>query len=137
MQESVAWYIMRDALKNDERLCDAIIPDFPLGCRRLTPGIGYLEALGEPNVRVVTDPIIKITPQGFETSSGETIEVDAIICATGFNVSFCPRFPIIGPEGNLQVRWTQQVPKSYMSLALPGFPNLLSESSIFFPPLGC
>ena len=27
-----------------------VIPDFPVACRRLTPGPGYLEALGEDNV---------------------------------------------------------------------------------------
>ena len=28
-----------------------VIPDFPVACRRLTPGPGYLEALCEDNVR--------------------------------------------------------------------------------------
>lgn len=28
----------------------AVIPDFPVACRRLTPGPGYLEALCEDNV---------------------------------------------------------------------------------------
>ncbi|KAL3485044.1 FAD/NAD(P)-binding domain-containing protein [Aspergillus germanicus] len=60
---------------------------------------------------------------GLATSAGELIQVDAIICATGFNVSFCPRFPIIGPQGNLQDTWTKQLPNAYMSCAIPGFPN--------------
>ncbi|CAK7237122.1 hypothetical protein SBRCBS47491_009868 [Sporothrix bragantina] len=121
--QQMATAYMTNALQGDKRLCDAMIPTFPLGCRRLTPGIGYLEALKAPNVTVVTDPITKIVPQGLETTSGELIEVDAIICATGFNVSFCPRFPVIGRQGNLQDKWTKELPKSYMSVAVPGFPN--------------
>ncbi|KAH7152645.1 hypothetical protein EDB81DRAFT_647222 [Dactylonectria macrodidyma] len=122
MQNRVREY-MTDALQGDRRLCDAMIPDFPLGCRRLTPGVGYLEALKAPNVTVVTDPITRVVPQGLETPIGELIKVDAIICATGFNVSFCPRFPILGRKDNLQDKWTREIPKSYMSCAIPGFPN--------------
>ncbi|KAH8902042.1 FAD/NAD(P)-binding domain-containing protein [Coniochaeta sp. PMI_546] len=122
-QEMTIGY-MTEKLGGDKRLCDALIPkDFPLGCRRLTPGVGYLEALSARNVTVVTDPITKIVPRGLETSTGELIEVDVIVCATGFNVSFCPRFPIIGREGNLQDKWRRELPKGYMSLAIPGFPN--------------
>ena len=118
---------MTEALGADKRLCDAMIPDFPLGCRRLTPGVGYLQSLSEPNVTVVTDPITKIIAEGLETSAGETIKVDVIICATGFDVSFRPRFPIIGRMGNLQERWTQELPKAYMSCAIPSFPNYFCE----------
>lgn len=118
---------MTFALEGDKRLCDAMIPDFPLGCRRLTPGTGYLGALKQLNVRVVLDPISKIVPEGFQTSTGELIKVDAIVCATGFDVSFTPRFPIIGRKGNMQDLWTKEVPKSYMSCAIPDFPNYFSK----------
>ncbi len=117
---------MTQALRGDERLCKAIVPDFPLGCRRLTPGVGYLEALRKPNVKVVTDPITRVVADGLETATGEDIKVDAIICATGFDVSFRPRFPIIGRIGNLQDEWERELPKAYMSLAVPGYPNFFS-----------
>ncbi|KAF4867728.1 FAD-binding monooxygenase moxY [Colletotrichum siamense] len=122
VQEKAAVY-MKEALGGDERLCNAIIPKFPLGCRRLTPAVDYLWALRKPNVRVVTDPIASIDAKGLRAEMGELIEVDAIICATGFDVSFRPRFPILGRRGNLQDHWTKGVPKSYMSCAVPDFPN--------------
>ncbi|KAL2837073.1 FAD/NAD(P)-binding domain-containing protein [Aspergillus pseudodeflectus] len=122
MQQKAREY-MSEALQGDKRLCDATIPDFPLGCRRLTPGVGYLEALKQPNVRVVLDSITKIVGDGLETTTGELIKADAIICATGFDVSFTPRFPIIGPKGNLQEIWSRQIPRAYMSCAIPDFPN--------------
>lgn len=114
---------MREKLKYDETLIKALVPEFPLGCRRLTPGIGYLEALTEPNVRVVTDAIVRVVPNGLVTQSGETIEVDSIVCATGFDVSFRPRFPLVGRQGNLQELWQKQLPKAYMSCAVPNLPN--------------
>jgi len=33
-----------------------VIPDFPINCRRLTPGSSYLEALCEDNVRTRSPP---------------------------------------------------------------------------------
>ncbi|KAK2772208.1 phenylacetone monooxygenase [Colletotrichum kahawae] len=92
VQEKATEY-MKEALGGDERLCNAIIPKFPLGCRRLTPAVDYLWALRKPNVRVVTDPIASIEAKGLRTETGELIEVDAIICATGFDVSFRPPIP--------------------------------------------
>ncbi|KPM39821.1 putative sterigmatocystin biosynthesis monooxygenase stcW [Neonectria ditissima] len=127
MQQRAKGY-MTQALGGNKRLCSALIPEFPLGCRRLTPGVGYLEALQSANVSVVTEPIVRVVSEGLETSNGELIKVDAIVCATGFDVSFRPRFPVIARDENLQDRWTSHVPKSYMSCAVPGFPNYFSQS---------
>jgi cation diffusion facilitator CzcD-associated flavoprotein CzcO len=118
---------MSTLLGNDPRLCKALIPTFPVGCRRLTPGPGYLESLTKENVRVVTDNIVKIVPKGLELTTGEIIEVDALICATGFDLSFRPRFPLIGRKGNLQDLWTENLPRAYMSCAVPDFPNYFSK----------
>jgi hypothetical protein len=87
---------MASVLKDRPDLIKALIPTtFPAGCLRLTPGPSYLESL--------TDTIQRIVPEGIQLESGETIPLDAIICATGFDVAFCPRFPIFGQNGvNLQ-----------------------------------
>lgn len=119
---------MKVSLGGDERLSNALIPEFPVGCRRLTPAVGYLSSLTEENVRVVTDKIARVVTNGIEISTGEVIEIDVLVCATGFDVSFCPRFPIIGRTGNLQDLWTNNTPKAYMSCAVPEFPNFFSKS---------
>ncbi|KAL2022759.1 hypothetical protein VTK56DRAFT_4575 [Thermocarpiscus australiensis] len=114
---------MTAMLGGNDELCKALIPDFPLGCRRMTPGHGYLQALTKPNVEVRRSGINRFVPEGIELETGEILKVDAIVCATGFDTSFCPRFPIIGRDGNLQVRWRKETPKAYMSCAVPGLPN--------------
>ncbi|WAO93405.1 Hypothetical protein NCS54_01095200 [Fusarium falciforme] len=48
-----------------------ILPNFKAGCRRITPGDGYLEALQEPNCRDCWDPIECITEKGIKTSAGK------------------------------------------------------------------
>jgi hypothetical protein len=114
---------MTAMLGGNEALCKALIPNFPLGCRRMTPAPGYLQALTKPNVKLFTEGIRRIVPEGIEFESGQIAKVDAIICATGFDLSFTPRFPLIGRHGNLQDIWASEIPKAYMSCAVPGLPN--------------
>jgi hypothetical protein len=114
---------MTAMLGGDEKLCKALIPDYPLGSRRMTPGHGYLQALTKPNVEVKAGGIRRFVAEGIELESGEVLKVDAIVCATGFETSFRPRFPIIGRTGNLQERWARETPKAYLSCAVPGLPN--------------
>lgn len=82
------------------------------------------------NVRVVTEGISHVTPHGMLLSSGEVIDFDIIICATGFDLSFRPRFPVLGRNGaSLQEQWTRSIPQAYMSLAVENFPNYFRKLS--------
>ncbi|KAL1866252.1 hypothetical protein Plec18167_009092, partial [Paecilomyces lecythidis] len=113
---------MRRRLKNDPYLCAKLIPDWDVGCRRLTPGDGYLEALLENNVEVEFSEIERITPKGIKTTSGEK-EFDIIVCATGFDVSFRPRWEMIGKGGiSLGEQW-KTISEGYMSICAPNMPN--------------
>ncbi|KAI1390283.1 uncharacterized protein F4822DRAFT_231430 [Hypoxylon trugodes] len=114
---------MTAMLGGDEKLCKALIPNFPLGCRRITPAPGYLEALRAPNTEAITEGIATVVPEGIQLLSGEIIKLDAIICATGFDNSFAPRFPIVGRYGNVQDAMKSETPKGYMSCAFAGVPN--------------
>lgn len=117
---------MKEKLGKDSPLLKHILPTFAVGCRRPTPGNGYLEALAKENVRVVTDAISEIVPEGIKTSTGEILKVDMLICATGFDMSFCPRYPVIGQDGiSLGDQWKDK-PDAYLSLAVPNFPNHFS-----------
>ncbi|KAK8048625.1 flavin-binding protein monooxygenase [Apiospora phragmitis] len=120
--EKVVQY-MTACLGGDKQLCETLIPKFPLGTRRITPAPGYLESLRAPNVELLHNNISSIVPEGIQLNTGEVVKVDAIICATGFDNSFCPRFPVVGRSGNLQDRLRTETPKAYMSCALPGVPN--------------
>ncbi|KAF4918388.1 FAD-binding monooxygenase moxY [Colletotrichum viniferum] len=114
---------MRVKLKNEDILNYLMPKNFAVGCRRPTPGNGYLEALTKDNVRVVTKDIEKIVSNGIQLTNGESIPVDALICATRFDLSFCPRFKLIGRDGeSIDEKW-KDVSEAYLSVAVPGFPN--------------
>ncbi len=118
---------MTACLGGDEKLCKALIPTYPLGCRRMTPAPGYLEAVRSPNTVLITERIASIVREGIQLESGEIIKLDAIICATGFDTSFTPRFPLVGRRGNVQDIFREETPRSYMSCALSGVPNYFSK----------
>ncbi|KAL2165937.1 hypothetical protein VTG60DRAFT_3579 [Thermothelomyces hinnuleus] len=122
---------MHDKLSSRPDLLSLLIPKtFAPGCRRLTPGKGFLESLLEPNVTVVSDPISEITPAGVITtasasSSTKTHQLDVLICATGYRVSSPPPFAVLGRGGlPLAERWAGRA-ESYLSVAVDGFPNML------------
>ncbi|KAL4861634.1 hypothetical protein BDV12DRAFT_203834 [Aspergillus spectabilis] len=107
---------------NNEALADKLIPEFAMGCRRPTPGINYLESLTLENVTTVYGEITSVTPAGCVTEDGQEHPVDVLICATGFDTTFKPRFPVLGRSGDLAKQWSTD-PASYLGLAAHGFPN--------------
>jgi cation diffusion facilitator CzcD-associated flavoprotein CzcO len=117
MQKSMA-----DRLGDREDLKQHFIPSWSPGCRRLTPGEGYLEALIRPNVTcVMNNEITHVTSAGPVTADGTQHTVDILACATGFNVQYFPHFPIRGVGGQLMQDAAE--PNLYASISAPGFPN--------------
>ncbi|RAH79614.1 dimethylaniline monooxygenase [Aspergillus japonicus CBS 114.51] len=125
---------MRTKLASRPDIADHIVPkDFAVGCRRPTPGNGYLEALCSDNTEVVSQSIAEITPRGIKTTDGVEHEVDVIVCATGFDVSWRPSYPTIGRESrSLSEQW-KDIPRTYLSITVPNFPNYLIFNGPFGP----
>lgn len=67
---------MAEKLGHDPDLCKMLIPSWEVGCRRITPGPGYLEAFTKPNCHLTNSPITKISENAVHTADGETHEVD-------------------------------------------------------------
>ncbi|KAL3488334.1 hypothetical protein BJX62DRAFT_253348 [Aspergillus germanicus] len=106
------------------KAAEYLLPSFPVGCRRQTPGPGFLEALTQDNIEMHWDDVAAITEKGIRTRSGEEKEYDVIVCATGFDTSFRPSFPLIGRGGvNLAQKWDIEQPKAYFGFLVPDMPN--------------
>ncbi|KAF2194076.1 FAD/NAD(P)-binding domain-containing protein [Zopfia rhizophila CBS 207.26] len=115
---------MREHLK-DERLLKGFTPTWEIGCRRVTPGDPYMEAIQKENVDVHFTAVNKITEDGVVGQDGIERKVDTIVCATGFDVTYKPRFPVIGKNGvDLYEKW-KETPESYLGLGCPDMPNWL------------
>lgn len=115
--------LMKARLAKRPELAEFLIPNFAPGCRRLTPGPGFLEALTEDNVQPITTPISKVNASGVVLEDGTEIELDVLVCATGFDAAGAPLYPVIGSQGlSLQDRY-HDYPEAYLGMAVDGFPN--------------
>ncbi|KAF5263665.1 hypothetical protein FOXYS1_5574 [Fusarium oxysporum] len=117
--------ITNDVLGSRPDLLESFSPTFGVGCRRLTPGPGYLEALSQPNVNFITQGIESINETGLKLSGpeGRQIDVDVLVCATGFQTNYTPPFPVIGKQGVTLKDKFNPFPATYLTMAVDGFPN--------------
>lgn len=113
-----------------KELKERLIPRWPPGCRRLTPGDGYLEALVKDNVTTVHREIVNIVPAGLVDDAAKLHEVDIIVCATGFDVSHKPSFKVLGVNSaNMHDEFDPE-PQVYLGMTVPKFPNYFTSNSV-------
>uniref|UniRef100_A0A8H7Y6L6 Uncharacterized protein n=1 Tax=Psilocybe cubensis TaxID=181762 RepID=A0A8H7Y6L6_PSICU len=116
--------IMKGIIKNEE-LEKKLIPSWAVGCRRMTPGVGYLEALVSDKVDISYGTVQQVTEGGVIGGDGKEYPLDVLICATGFDTSYLPRFSVIGANGvSMREAWAKE-PRSYMGVGTNGFPNYM------------
>ena len=119
---------MLERLDGDEDWLARITPDYVVGCKRLTPAPGYIEALKTPALSYITEGIERVDATGVVTADGTHRPVDIIIAATGFEDGYTTRFPVIGPDGiDLRDKWGRHspvgYPETYLGVMAPGYPN--------------
>lgn len=109
----------------DPAMRKQVTPDYKIGCKRILISNDWYPALQRDNVELISDGPAKITENGIVTQDGRTIEVDAIVCATGFKVpSKAAPFPTKGRQGvDLNAAWDDGA-EAYKGVTVSGFPNL-------------
>jgi cation diffusion facilitator CzcD-associated flavoprotein CzcO len=109
----------------DEALRERLRPPYPLGCKRIIYSNDYYRALARPNVTLATDPIERITPRGIVTADGREHEIDALVCATGFDVEHSlAHLDIRGLGGQPLAQAWRGGPQAHLGITVAGFPNL-------------
>jgi cation diffusion facilitator CzcD-associated flavoprotein CzcO len=108
----------------DPALRAKVTPSYTLGCKRILFSSEYYPALQRPNVELVTEGIREVRGKTIVTSDGKEREVDAIVCATGFEASEGPPpFELRGAGGvTLEEAWKDGI-EAYLGCAVAGFPN--------------
>ncbi|MDO9316537.1 MAG: alpha/beta hydrolase fold domain-containing protein [Burkholderiaceae bacterium] len=109
----------------DEALRQKLVPPYPLGCKRIIYSNDFYPALMRPNVELVTDAVKRITAHGIVTADGRERTIDALVCATGFDVAhLLSSIRVTGRLGRtLSDTWAQG-PEAYHGITVSGFPNL-------------
>eukprot|EP01063_Lacrimia_lanifica_P012813 TRINITY_DN1951_c0_g1_i3.p1 TRINITY_DN1951_c0_g1~~TRINITY_DN1951_c0_g1_i3.p1 ORF type:complete len:553 (+),score=181.33 TRINITY_DN1951_c0_g1_i3:102-1760(+) len=123
---------MEEIMADRPDLLKKVIPDYPLGCKRLLLAGDFLKALKKPNVHLVTDAIECVTPDGIRVRGGSDVPLDVIVYATGFDIeqSICG-FKAVG----------RTHPTALHGITVPRFPNfficlgpntVLAHNSVLF-----
>ncbi|OSZ74671.1 NAD(P)/FAD-dependent oxidoreductase [Hydrogenophaga sp. IBVHS1] len=103
--------------------------DLPFGTKRLCVDTDYYQTFNRDNVSLVdvrTDPLVEATPNGLRTQSGQEYPLDVIVFATGFDAmtGALKSIDVRGVGGQaLRDKWVDG-PRTYLGLAVAGFPNL-------------
>jgi len=109
----------------DVALRAKLVPDYPIGAKRVLFNDDYYPTLTRDNVRLVTDRIERIEPAGVRVSTGELVEADVIIFATGFHATdFLAPIEVTGAGGRkLREEWKTGA-HAYRGVTVSGFPNM-------------
>ena len=121
---------IREQVK-DPAVAELLCPtDHPFGTKRLCVDTDYYKTFNRNNVSLVdvrTAPIEKVTTKGLK-SDGKEYELDAIVFATGFDAmtGALLNIDIQGRDGMaFREKWANG-PRTYLGLAVAGFPNLFT-----------
>ena len=131
--EMVSEYLrnrIREAV-DDPDLAEKLVPtDHYYGTKRPPLHTDYYATFNREDVSLVDvreSPIERITPDGIRTTASE-YELDMIVYATGFDAmtGTLLRMDVRGREGlTLEEKWADG-PRTYLGLAVHGFPNMFT-----------
>ena len=113
-----------DASVPDEELRRKLTPEHPFGCKRLVFATDYLQALTQPHVEVVSSPARALRARSLVTADGSNLDVDVVLCATGYAAAhYLGQIDVVG-EGatTLRDQWSDGA-YAYLGMTVPGFPN--------------
>lgn len=109
----------------DPVLREKLRPNYRAACKRLIMSGDFYQAIQQPNAELVTEGIERIEAGGVRTRDGRLHELDVLVLATGFRVDrFLRPIRVVGRDGiDLEDVWKDR-PNAYLSISIPGFPNL-------------
>jgi len=119
------------SIVRDPAVAELLAPrDYPLGTKRLCVDTDYYASFNRDNVTLVDlkkSPIEAIAPDGLRTRE-KAYALDSIVFATGFDAmtGALLSIDIRGLRGrSLRDKWAEG-PRTYLGVAIAGFPNLFT-----------
>ncbi len=110
---------------SDPELRNKLIPDYPLGAKRILFSDNYYQAIEDHSVEIVTESIDRIDETGVRTVDGQHRDFDAIVVATGFETNdFLTPMTVTGRDGRVLNEVWREGPEACLGLTVSGFPNL-------------
>ncbi len=121
---AVGRHQINKAIKDPE-LRRKVTPSDELGCKRVMLTDDWYPTLTKPNVELITDSVAAVTPHGVRTRDGSERPADVVVLATGFKThGFVAPMEVVGEGGRTLAEEWSEVPRAYLGLSVPGFPNM-------------
>jgi cation diffusion facilitator CzcD-associated flavoprotein CzcO len=122
LEHMVKKHIRTSVARPGER--EAMVPDYPLGCKRILIADNFFSAMNRSNVQLITSAITSIETDALVTADGERRGADIIVYATGFDLeNYMRSTEVTGPGGiRLSELWSR-APAAYRGAFVPGLPN--------------
>jgi cation diffusion facilitator CzcD-associated flavoprotein CzcO len=121
---TVARHQINKAIKDPE-LRRKVMPTDELGCKRVMLTDDWYPTLTKPNVDLITDPVAAVTSGGVRLGHGDERPADVLVLATGFKThGFVAPMEVVGEGGRTLAEEWSDVPRAYLGLSVPGFPNM-------------
>lgn len=123
------WYRnLLGGIVRDPKLRDALMPSYGILARRTILSNDFLQAVDAGAVRLVTEPIMRVTETGIVTADGAHHAADLLVLATGYQIYTDPEHykpgMIQGRNGfDLGEYYRDNEMRTYGGSALPGLPN--------------
>ena len=113
-----------DAQIPDADLRAKLIPDYPIGCKRVLITDDFYPALMRDTVTLETGAIAGIEPNGIRIADAFH-ELDVIIYATGFETTdWNWSMEVVGEGGRTLKETWRDGPEAYLGIMVHGFPNM-------------
>ena len=109
---------------SDRMPAASVVPDYPVGCKRILISDDWYPAILRPTVEVVNEPIERVEADAVVTADGKRRPADVLIFGTGFHTTdFLSAIPVTGRGGRtLASAWADGV-RAYLGISVAGFPN--------------
>ncbi len=106
-------------------LIEKVLPTFPPFGKRILLDNGWYQTMTKPHVSLIDDPVSKVEGNKVYSRSGEAREVDAIVVATGYDVSrYLSVLNLVGRNGvTIREAWDDDDARAYLGTVVPEFPN--------------
>jgi cation diffusion facilitator CzcD-associated flavoprotein CzcO len=103
---------------------ESVVPDYPVGCKRLLISNDWYPAILRPTVEVVNEPIDHVETDAVVTADGKRRPADVLIFGTGFHTTdFLSGIPITGRDGRTLASAWEDGARAYLGITVSGFPN--------------
>lgn len=116
---------VHEQLEDRPDLIEHVLPDYPPFAKRMLLDNGWYQTIKKPNVKLIPEHLVRVKESTLYSSSGEEIEADVIILATGFQTTrVLGSYDVVGRDGQvLRELWGDDDAAAYLGTLVPGFPN--------------